>query len=420
MSLTDTQVRNIKAAPTPKKHSDGGGLHLLVSPQGGKFWRLAYRYNGRQKTLALGIYPYVSLADARQKRESAKKLLASGVDPSLQKKQEKIRKRAANAHTFQAVADEFLVKVEREGRADATLTKKRWLLGLARADLGARPIAEISAAEILVPLRKIEALGNYETARRLRAVIGQVFRYAIATARADNDPTFGLRGALTAPIVTRRAAVTDRDSFGGLVRAVWGYQGAPETRSALQLMALLYPRPGELRLGRWTEFDLDAGVWVIPAERTKMRREHRKLVSKAAVGILRELHKLTGARQLVFPSLHYPTRPLSENTLNAALRRLGFTQSEATAHGFRASASSLLNESGLWHADAIEAELGHVGADEVRRAYHRATYWDERRRMTEWWAGEIEQMLTEKQDNAVLTGVEREQDRVNATAIQVD
>ena len=390
MPLTDTQIKGLRPAQRPTKHSDGGGLHLLVSPTGGKLWRLSYRHGGKQKTLAFGAYPIVSLADARLKRAGAKKLLANGVDPAQQAKIEKTNRLVANANTFAAIADEFIAKVEREGKADATLTKKRWLLGIAKADLGERPIAEISAAEILVPLRAVEAQGNYETARRLRAVIGQVFRYAIATIRAENDPTFGLKGALTAPIVTHRAALTDRKAFGGLLRAVWNYEGMPETRAALQLMALLYPRPGELRQAEWSEFDLHSGVWTIPATRMKMRREHRKPLPGTAVAILREVHKLTGRGRLVFPSVQSALRPMSENTLNSALRRMGFSSAEASAHGFRATASSLLNESGKWLADAIEAELAHVGADEVRRAYHRATYWDERVKMGTWWAGEID------------------------------
>ncbi|TIX83670.1 MAG: DUF4102 domain-containing protein [Mesorhizobium sp.] len=392
MPLTDTLIRSLKPAQTPTKHSDGGGLHVLVSAQGSKLWRLAYRCDGKQKTLALGAYPAVSLAEARQKRDGAKKLLASGVDPARQAKTDKLHRLASSASTFDAVADEFLAKMARESRADATLTKKRWLIGIARADLGSRPIAEISAAEILVPLRQVEGQGNYETARRLRATIGQVFRYAIATSRASNDPTFGLKGALTTPIVTHRAAFTDRTGFGGLLRAIWGYKGAPATRAALQLMALLYPRPGELRQAEWSEFDLDKNVWTIPAARTKMRREHRKSLPAQAVEILRELSALTGHGRLAFPSVQSTLRPLSENTLNAALRRLGFTKGEVTAHGFRASASTLLNESGLWSADAIEAELAHVGADEVRRAYHRALYWDDRVKMAAWWADELQIM----------------------------
>jgi integrase len=365
-------------------------------PQGSKLWRLAYRFGGKQKTLALGAYPIVSLSVARQKRDGAKKLLASGIDPSQQAKLDKIEKQASSANTFNSVADEFLLKVEREGRADATMTKKRWLLSLARSDLGHRPIAEISAAEILVPLRKVEGQGNYETARRLRATIGQVFRYAIATAKAENDPTFGLRGALIAPVVTHMPALTDKASFGGLLRAIWGYKGTAETRIALQLMAFLYPRPGELRQANWAEFDLDNGVWTIPAVQAKMRREQKKPLSAKAVSILRDLHDLTGYRSLAFPSIHSPRKPLSENTMNSALRRLGFSGDEMTAHGFRASASTLLNESEKWLPDAIEAELGHAGADEVRKAYHRAAYWDERIKMAEWWANEIESMRAQQ------------------------
>ena len=393
MPLTDTKIRSLKSPAKPTKHSDGGGLFLLVTPQGSKLWRMAYRFGGKQKTSSFGAYPIISLAEAREKRDTAKRLLANGVDPSQQAKLEKIRQQAAGASTFDAVADEFLAKAEREGKAEATLTKKRWLLSFARRHFGNRPITEITALEILVPLREVESEGNYETARRLRATIGQVFRYAISTARAENDPTFGLRGALITPTVTHRAAITDREKFAGLVRAIWGYDGTPETCAALKLMCLLYPRPGELRQAEWAEFDFDNATWTVPAHRAKMRRVHRKPLSPAAIEILLDLRRLTGNRALVFPSIRSPLRPISENTLNGALRRLGYSQSEATSHGFRASASSLLNESGKWHPDAIEAELGHLGADQVRRAYHRAAYWDERVTMAEWWADEINAML---------------------------
>lgn len=393
MPLTDTQIRALKPAGSPSKHSDGGGLHLLIPPAGSKLWRLAYRHGGKQKTLALGAYPATSLADARHKRDLAKRLLASGIDPSEQAKLDKIAKSALEANTFAAIADEFLRKTEREGKAAATMTKKRWLIGLATGDLGTRPIAEISAAEILVPLRKVESVGNYETARRLRAVIGQVFRYAIATAKAVNDPTFGLKGALTTPTVTHRTAVTEWTAFEGLLRALWHYEGTPETRAALKLMALLFPRPGELRQAEWSEFDLDKAVWTIPAIRSKMRREHKKPLPALAIEILRDLRNHTGNRRLAFPSMQSPERPLSENTLNAALRRLGYAQSEMTSHGFRATASTLLNESGKWLPDAIEAELGHLGADEVRRAYHRALYWETRSEMSAWWAAQITQAV---------------------------
>ena len=389
MALTDRQIVNLKAAEKPRKISDGGGLHLYVSPSGGKLWRLSYRYDGKQKLLSFGSYPAVGLADARLKRDAAKKSLANGIDPGIEQKLEKQRKADSGANTFEAIAEEFITKNEREGKSAATLSKKRWLIGLALPDIGNRPITEISASEILVPLRKVESQGNHESAKRLRAVIGQVFRYAIATARAKNDPTFGLKGALVAPKVSHRSAFTDWDGFARLLKAVWSYSGSVETRTALKLMALLYPRPGELRQAEWTEFDLDAGIWTIPAERTKMRRVHKKPLPGAAIEALRELQGHTGNRRLAFPSTQSAEKPLSENTMNLALRRMGFGKDEATSHGFRATASTLLNESGLWSADAIEAELGHVSGDEVRRAYHRALYWEDRERMAEWWADKL-------------------------------
>ena len=373
----------------------------MVTPQGTKTWKMAYRFNGKQKTLSFGKYPAVSLSDARRKRDEAKTQIAADQDPSLLAKEEKLRKKMEAGNSFGAIRDELLGKLEKEGKAETTLTKKRWIYGLSAKHLDHRPITEITAAEILAPLKEIEAKGNYETARRLRAEIGQVFRYAIATARAENDPTFGLRGALITPVVSHRAAFTDRKGFSGLVQAVWAYEGSPETCAGLKLMAYLYPRPGELRHAEWSEFDFDKKTWTIPESRMKMRREHRKPLPDSAIEILQKLKTLTGHRKLVFPSYQSPLRPMSENTLNVALRRMGFSKNEATAHGFRASASSLLNESGLWSPDAIEAELSHVGADEIRKAYHRATYWEERVKMAEWWAGEIEAMRATNFSNVV-------------------
>lgn len=394
MPLNDRQINNLKTSEKAQKLSDGGGLYIHLTPQGAKLWRMAYRFNGSQKLLSFGAYPTVGLSEARHKRETAKKLLASDIDPAFQSKQDKIARQAVGQNTFAIVSESFLNKNEREGKADATLIKKRWLISLALPDLGRRPISEITAAEILVPLKKIEVMGNYETAKRLRAVIGQVFRYAISTAIATNDPTYGLKGALVSPRVTHRAAVTNWDGFTGLLRAIWQYEGTIETRAALRLIALLYPRPSELRQAEWSEFDLANAVWTIPEIRTKMRRVHKKPLPPLAVIILRDLQNHTGNRRLVFPCTQYAERPLSENTMNAALRRLGYSNTEMTSHGFRASASTLLNESGLWNADAIEAELGHAGADEVRRAYHRALYWEERIKMTDWWASKIDAMLS--------------------------
>ena len=343
--------------------------------------------------LSFGPYPDTSLASARAKRHKAKTLLAEGLDPMAEAKKERRRETALSENTFGKIANELLEKGGKDGLAERTLEKKRWLLSLAREDLEDKPIESIQAPDILAALRKVEAKGNYETAKRMRSTIGQVFRYAIATARASNDPTFGLRGALITPKVAHLAALTNWDDFAGLVRAIWNYDsGAPETRSALKLMALLYPRPGELRQAKWDEFDFEKAIWSIPAERMKMRRPHVKPLPAAAIEILKELRTLNPDQAFVFPSALSRGKPISDATMNAALRRMGITKKEHTSHGFRASASSLLNESGKWNEDAVEAELAHVGADEVRRAYHRATYWDERVDMAAWWAYQVDCM----------------------------
>lgn len=390
--LSDLAVKNAKASEKLAKLSDGGGLQLWVFPDGAKRWRLAYRFDGSQKVLALGVYPELGLKDARAMREASKKLLAAGLDPNQQKQVEKASKIEANGNTFKILVDELLAKKQREGKAETTLGKLRWILEFPMPLLGARAISEITSTEILIVLRQIEARGRLETARRLRSVIGEVFRYAIATSRAVNDPTFALRGALTTPKVQHRPAIVEPVALGGLMRAVDDYQGAPEVCIALQLLALLFTRPGELRLARWAEFDLEAGLWMIPAERMKMRRPHRVPLPPQAVGLLRKLHELTGHRELLFPGVRSHLRPMSENTMNAALRRLGYSKDEMTGHGFRAAASSLLNESGLWNADAIEAQLAHVEGNSIRKAYARAEYWDERVKMMEWWANQLDEM----------------------------
>lgn len=392
MPLTDAKVRNAKPAAKPVKISDGGGLHILITPKGSKLWRLAYRHSGKQKTLAIGAYPAVTLEAARTARQDAKRLLAEGVDPADQKREARLAARNGAENTFAAIGQEYVRKLEREGRAHVTLDKARWLLGMAKPKLGGRPIADISSAEVLEVLRQVEGRGHLETARRLRSTIGSVFRYAIATARAENDPTVALRGALVAPKVQHRAAITDRKALGGLLRAIDGFDGQPTTRAALQLMALLFPRPGELRAARWEEFDLDDAIWRIPAERTKMRREHRVPLARQAVAILRDLHAISANDTLVFPSVRSARRLMSENTLNAALRRMGYAKDEVTAHGFRATASTLLNETGLWSSDVIERQLGHIERNEVRRAYARGEHWEDRVAMMAWWAGFLDEV----------------------------
>lgn len=393
MALSDTTCKSAKSPEKITKLSDGGGLYLQVQPNGSKLWRLAYRFGGSQKTLAIGSYPAITLKEARAKREEAKILLARGIDPYQQKKDDAAAKKLADTNTFSAIANEIIAEGERKGRADTTLHKKRWLLDMACEDFGNRPISEITAPEIMITLRKVEDSARYETARRLRAVIGQVFRRAVLDGRAASDPTAAMRGALETGTTKGRAALIDRAAFADLVKAVWTYNGQPVTCLALKLMVLLYPRPGELRLSTWAEFDLDKAAWTMPIAHTKMRREHRKPLPAMAVEILTQLRQLTGYSDYAFPAFHTKLKPMSENTLNQALRRLGFGKDEQTSHGFRSSASSLLNESGLWNPDAIEAELAHFSKDEIRNIYNRATYWDERVRMAEWWAGQIKSMI---------------------------
>ncbi len=394
MPLSDVTLRALKPGAKARKIADSGGLYIFVPPTGARLWRFAYRFDRKQKTLAIGAYPIVSLSEARAARDGAKLLLSQGTDPSEYKKLNAVTSAIARAATFDVVAAELLEKKRREGKAHRTLEKLRWLYDLAKGGIGSRPISSINSPEVLAVLRTVEGRGQLETAKRLRAVIGEVFRYAIATGRAEIDPTFALKGALTAPVVKHRAAITEPEAFGGLLRAIDDFMGQPTTKAALQLIAILFPRPGELRQAEWKEFDLPAAVWTIPATRAKMRREHRVPLPLQALSILRPLRKLTGTSELVFPGhgmsggegRRIAPRPMSENTLNAALRRLGFTADEMTSHGFRAAASTLLNESGLWASDAIEVALAHQYANAVRRAYARGQFWEERVKMAQWWA----------------------------------
>ncbi len=392
MPLTEMAIRSAKPRAKIVKLSDGGGLQLWITPDGAKRWRVAYRYAGRQKALAIGVYPATSLRDAREARERAKRLLKERIDPGQHRRAEDTNRAAAQTNTFDAVASELLEKKRRERKADRTIVKFKWFMSLAHPGIGSRPITEISAPDILAILRPIEARGRHETAKKLRGAIGQVFRFAVATGRAQGDPSGALRGALAAPVVNHRAAIIEPKSFGGLLRAIATYDGGPETRAALELLALTFVRPGELRAAEWAEFDLDGGIWAIPGEKMKMKRLHRVPLAPRAVTILRGLLTVTGQGKYLFPSVRSVSRCMSENTINAALRRMGYTKDEMTGHGFRAVASTLLNESGKWNADAIEAQLAHVENDAVRRAYHRADYWSERILMMAYWADCLDEL----------------------------
>ena len=393
MALTDLECRKTQSAEKLIKLSDAGGLQLWVYPNGTKVWRFAYRFGGKQKLLALGRYPATTLLQARMGRDTAKSQIDDGTDPSQAKKLARLEAEFPG-DSFEIVAQEYLAKLRREGRAEATMTKAEWLLDFARPALGHLSVSAVRPIEVLAVLRTVEKRGRYDTARRLRSTIGAVFRYAVATARAEVDPTGPLLGALTAPTVTPRAAITDPKAFGGLLRAIDGYDGQKTTQAGLKLLALLFPRPGELRAAQWPEFNFEEAFWTIPAERTKMRRAHRVPLSPQAISILLDLKKITGGGRLVVPGVRAASQPISENTFNAALRTLGYAKDQATPHGFRATASTLLNESGLWSADAIERQLAHVENNDVRRAYARGEHWDERVKMMDWWADHLDRLRT--------------------------
>lgn len=391
MALTDTAIRSAKPKDKPYKLGDSGGLFLLVQPSGGKLWRLKYRVAGKEQKLSLGTYPEISLKDARERRDEARQQLARGADPAVEKRREQLRAQMSADNTFELVAREYMDKRKREGWAAATAGKSEYLLGQLAPSIGRLPIAEIGPTDILPGLRKIEAKGKLETARRALQFASNVFRYGVATARLKSDPTRDLRGALVAPRPRHYGAIVDAKAAGELLRAIDGYQGHVITRLALQVAPHVFVRPGELRQADWSEFDLEAAVWTIPAERMKMRKPHHVPLSSQVVELLRMVQHVNGrATGLLFPSIRTSHRSMSENTLNAALRRLGYSGDEMTSHGFRAMASTLLNESGKWSPDAIERALAHKDGDEVRAAYHRGTHWKERVEMAQWWSNHLD------------------------------
>lgn len=392
MPLTDARIKAAKAGEKPFKLPDGGWLFLIVNPSGSKLWRMAYRFEGKEKSLSFGPYPEISLKEARDKRDEAKTQLRAGVDPNQQRKRDKLATAISNATTFRGLAAEYQDRLKCEGKAPATLAKIAWLLSLVLPKIGDRPIAQISSPELLAVLKPIEARGHLETAKRLRATIGSVIRFAIATGRAENDPTGALKGALMAPKTKHRAAITDPIALGAFLRAVDAFKGQPETVLALRLLPLVFTRPGELRQSEWSEFDLKKAVWTIPAIRTKMRREHEVPLSRQALAVLAELQVISGDGRLLFPGIRSVERPISENTLNAAMRRMGYSQEEVCSHGFRATASTLLNESGKFSPDAIERALAHQDPNAVRRAYARGAFWQERVEMCQWWADYLDML----------------------------
>ena len=389
MPLSAVAVQHAKPREKEYKLADERGLYLLVTPNGGKHWRFKYRFAGKERKLSFGSFPDVSLANARERRDDTRRVIAGGIDPVSTRKQQVNDEQAREEEKFNFVADEWLRKLELEERAESTLSKMRWIVDFARPVIGHKLMSEIAARDLLSVLRPIEARKRYETANRARGTFGTIFRYAIAIGKARYDPSRDLHGALIRPKVNHRAAIVEPRHVGALLRAVAGYEGAPSVKLALWLLAHLFVRPGELRLAEWQEFDLRAKVWTIPGTRTKMRRPHRVPLSRQVVALLADLEAVSDDSKLLFPSLRSKERAMSDNTLNAALRRLGYDKSQMTAHGFRATASSLLNESGKWHPDAIERQLAHVENNDVRRAYLRGEHWEERIKMMQWWSDHL-------------------------------
>lgn len=390
--LTDTAIRKAKPKDKPYKVSDSQGLYLLVNPRGSKLWRVKYRINGVERKLAIGPYPEITLAEARSARDAARRQLAHSIDPNFVKRQARIEAGIRASNSFSSVAQELIEKKTREGLAEPTLAKMRWFVKLLGTDFGKRPVAEITPQELLHELRKHERRGRLETANLLRAFASRVFRYSVATARAERDPAQLLIGALTTPRVKHFPAITDPVTFGALLRAIEDYQGDPAVMHALKLTPHVFQRPGEVRHMEWTEVDFGKAVWIIPDGKMKMRQPHSVPLSRQSLTILTNMRSLSGSGRYVFPSIRSRARPISENTINAALRRMGYPKDQMTAHGFRTSASSLLNESGKWNPDAIERALAHMVAGSVRRIYNQSAYWAERVEMAQWWSDYLDEL----------------------------
>ncbi|WP_429886196.1 tyrosine-type recombinase/integrase [Geoalkalibacter halelectricus] len=395
-SLTDLQISRAKPQEKQKTLFDGGGLYLLITPAGGKLWRFKYRFSGKEKILAFGAYPEISLGEARQRREEARKHLANGVDPGEIKKSLQAATVARLEEGFEVIAREWHGKFASSWSTSHAATTLRRLEADVFPVIGDRPLADIKAPELLAMLRRVEARGALETAHRIRTICGQVFRYAIATGRADRDPAADLKGALPPYKPRHLSAITDPAKVGDLLRAIDGYQGSFVVKSALQLAPLVFVRPGELRQAQWAELDLDRAEWNIPAERMKIKKAHGVPLSGQAVAILRELKALTGRSRYLFPSARSNARPLSDNALNAALRRMGFEKDEMTTHGFRALARTILDEVLGFRPEIIEHQLAHVVKDPLGRAYNRTTHLGERKRMMQDWADYLDRLKAQK------------------------
>ncbi len=395
MTLKAAEIRAFPALDTAYRKTDEKGLYLEIRPNGAKRWYFKYRAGGVEKRLTLGDWPETSLAQARDLRDQARRAVKDGGDPLHDRKKKRIMARLSADNSFQSVAEDFIaVRFVGSGKAEATIEKARWFLSHLTKPIGSRPIAEIEPAELLVVLRKIERAGKRETAVRTRAFASRVFRHGVAMALCKSDPAALLGDALMSPIVTHRAAVLDPAQLGELLRAIDDYGGTEAVKIAMQLLPHVFVRPGELRFAKWDEIDLDQRIWRIPAERTKLRRPHSVPLSQQSISLIQELRRHTGWMDWMFPGERSHLKPICENAINIAFRRMGFAKDVVTAHGFRATASTLLNESGKWNPDAIERALAHGHSNAVRGAYARGQHWDERVEMAQWWSDYLDSLKT--------------------------
>ena len=394
MPLTDTAIRAIKPTSKTAKYFDGGGLYLEVAPSGGKWWRLKYRFQGKEKRISLGTYPTIGLKEARERREDTKKILANGIDPSAQRQAIKASITSIDQDSFEVVTrewfDKHVVNLAPSYSKKVRSLFERQIFPV----LGAKPIAEVEPTDVLNAARHVEQTGAIETAHRLIQICGQVFRYAIATGRTKYDVSTGLHAALPKVNVKHMATLTDKKRIGQLLRAIDAYGGFFPVRCALKLAPLLFVRPGELQKAEWAEFDLPAAEWRLPASKMKMRQRHIVPLSCQALSILAELQSYTGNGQFLFPSIRTTTKPIALESMLVAIRSMGFTQDEMTMHGFRGMASTLLNEMG-YNRDWIERQLAHGERDHVRAAYNYAEHLPERRRMMQEWADYLEELKAE-------------------------
>ncbi len=396
MPLSDAAVRSAKPKEKPQKLADGGGLYLLITPTGSKWWRLKYRFDGKEKSLSLGVYPDTGLKEAREKRDAARKLLAAGVDPGENRKAARAARALEETNSFEVVAREWFAKQESVWAESHSSKVIRRLEADVFPWIGKRSMDSLTAPDLLAVLRKVEGRGAVDTAHRILQNFGQVFRYAVATGRATSNPAPNLRGALKAIKQSHFASLTDPKDVGALLRAIDGYEGAYATRAALRLAPLVFVRPGELRAAEWSEIDFDQAEWNIPAARMKLRIPHLVPLSRQALEILRDLHKVTGKDRYLFPSSRTTDRPMSNNAILAALRRMGYEQGEMTGHGFRAMARTILDEVLQVRPDYIEHQLAHAVRDPNGRAYNRTAHKAERAKMMQRWADYLDGLRADR------------------------